>query len=296
MRITASVKPLLCDITGRPVRCSLKGEGGVVRSGIVRILGRVIAHIVSAVVPVDTINPFPNITPQTLDTAPNYINLTVCSGRSARETTYIIASACTESRTVTVTVATPNDGLHIVVGKFHENQHLNCGECGNVDNAPTRTLCFCIGTHGRSRLIYQRAYAGSGLVTARGLISTHIEIVLCHTAVIERGVKREPARGFIRNLEIFHISTTITAIPKLRDFHHYITRGQGFTDNAAPRVTVVEVTRTCRCAYGGFGGLTDSRIRSRPSGRGSRNVTADTIDFYERQLHTARLPGGSDRY
>ena len=296
MRITTRIKTLLRDIATRPVGCALERQGGIVRSGIVCVLGRVIAHIVSAVVPVDTINPFTNITPQTLDTAPNYINLTVCPGRSTRETTDIITSACTEGRAVAVAVAAPNDGLHIVVGKFHENQHLNCGECGNVDNAPTRTLCFRIGTHGRSRLIYQRAYAGSGLVTARGLISTHIEIILCHTAVIERGVKREAACGFIRNLEIFHISTTITAIPKLRDFHHYITRGQGFTDNAAPRIAVVEVTRTRRCAYGGFGSLTDSGIRSRPSGRGSRNVTTDTIDFHERQFHATRLPGGSDRY
>jgi len=225
MRITASVKTLLRDITGRPVGCSLKGEGGVVRSGIVCVLGRVVAHIVSAVVPVDTIDPFPHITPQTLDTAPNHINLAVCSGRSARETTDIVTSTCAESRAVTVAVAAPNDRLHIVVGKFHENQHLNRGECGNVDNTPTRTLCFRVGTHGRSRLIYQRAYTGRGLVTTRGLISTHIEIILCHTAVIERGVKREPARGFIRNLEIFHISTTVTAIPKLRDFHHHISRG-----------------------------------------------------------------------
>ena len=225
MRITASIKTLLRDITGRPVGCTLKGKGGVVRGGIVCVFGRVITHIVSAAVPVDTINPFPNITPQTLDTTPNNINLTVCSGRSTRETTDIVTSACTESRTVTITVATPNDRLHIVVGKFYENQHLNRGERGNVDNAPTRTLCFCVGTHGRSRLIYQWAYAGRGLVTARGLISTHIKIILCHTAVIERGVKREPACGFIRNLEIFHISATVTAIPKLRDFHHHISRG-----------------------------------------------------------------------
>ena len=225
MRITASVKPLLCDITGSPVGCALKGKGGVVRSGIVCVLRRGIARIVNAVIPVDTINPFPNITPQTLDTAPNHINLTVCSGRSTRETTYIIASACPEGRAVPITVAAPNDGLHVVVGKFHENQHLNCGECGNVHNAPTHTLCFCIGAHGRSRLIYQWAFAGSRFIAARGLICTYIEAILLDSAMAKCWVKRESIGWCVGNFDVLNIAFSVAHIPKLRNFYHHITGG-----------------------------------------------------------------------
>ena len=84
MRITVSIKTLLRDIDRGPVGCSLKGEGGVVRSGIVCVLGWVIAHIADAVVLIDTINPFPHVTPQALNSMPNHIDIAIRSGRSTR--------------------------------------------------------------------------------------------------------------------------------------------------------------------------------------------------------------------
>lgn len=61
MFVVACVKTFLSDVGKRPVRCSCEEQSGVVRCGIVCVLGGVIANVVSDTIPVDTIDPFPNI-------------------------------------------------------------------------------------------------------------------------------------------------------------------------------------------------------------------------------------------
>ena len=294
MRVVARVKTFLGDVRTAPIRSTRVGEFGVIACDIVCILGRVVADIVRAVVPVHTVNPFPHIAPQTLDTSPHDIDLAVRARRSASEIRNTVAGAGFQRTAVAVTVTSTDFALHIVVGELNQHEHLHSGECRNVNQAPTCALALGIGAELRSRLRHLRACAADGLVVGGGLVCADVGVVTLLASMIEQRVNGETSSGLVGDFDILHIPGAVTAIPELGDFHHHITRGEGFTHNALPRHGIVEIAMTCACTHGSSGSHADSVVGSRPSGGRSTLVSADTVDFHEGQLHFLTLPVRGD--
>ena len=212
MRVVARVKTFLGDVRTAPIRSTRVGEFGVIACGIVCILGRVVADIVRAVVPVHTVNPFPHIAPQTLDTSPHDIDLAVRARRSASEIRNTVAGAGFQRTAVAVTVTSTDFALHIVVGELNQHEHLHSGECRNVNQAPTCALALGIGAELRSRLRHLRACAADGLVVGGGLVCADVGVVTLLASMIEQRVNGETSSGLVGDFDILHIPLSLIHI------------------------------------------------------------------------------------
>ena len=140
MGICPGVQTLLGDIGATPVCRSLEGKLSVAGCSIVSVLGRVVADVVSAAVPVHAIDPFPYIAPEVLDTSVDNSGLTVCARRSAGEVGNAVARPGSQRAAVSVTISSANNALHIVVCKLHQHEHLNGRHRRNVNQAPSCAL------------------------------------------------------------------------------------------------------------------------------------------------------------
>ena len=296
MGIVAGVQTLFGNVGRRPVGSTGKGKLLVVGGGVISVLGNVVADIILALVEVQAVNPLPNITPKALDTTPYHINLAVRASGSTSQVGHAVARASLNSGAVAVTIATPDLGLHIIVGELHQHKHLDSRQSGNVDQTPTSSLVLGVATHSSSGLADLRGSAGHRLVIGRSLVSAHIDVIAFLAAVFESRVQGKAGSGLICDLDVLDIALTVTLEPELRDFDHHITGRQGFTLDLRPRVASVEAACSCGSTNRSGGAHANSVITSRPCGRGSGDIAADTVDFHEGKLHALRLTVRGDRY
>src|SRR5699024_5313026 len=143
--------------------------------------------------------------------------------------------------------------LCVVCRKLHHAEHLDCRHRRNVNQAPTRSLCFSVGTESSSRLIDLWRRTADRFVIAGSLVCTNVSAVRLDSSMVKQRVNGETSGGLVGDFDILHIPGAVTAIPKLGDFHHYVPGGEGFTHNALPRHGVVEIAMTCACTHGSSG-------------------------------------------